>query len=90
MSELRIILEYAIPYLKEGAFFAAYKSIKADEEIKSAKNALQILNAEVIDKIEYSLPIKENNKRVLVIVKKTGKTPDIYPRKNGLIEKKPL
>ncbi|MBR1908861.1 16S rRNA (guanine(527)-N(7))-methyltransferase RsmG [bacterium] len=90
MSELRVILEYAIPYLKEGGFFAAYKSIKADEEIKNAKNALKVLNCEIVDKIEYKLPIEEENKRVLIIVRKNSETESIYPRKNGMISKKPL
>ena len=55
-------MEYTIPYLKEGAFFVAYKSLKAGEEIKNAKNALKILNSEIVEKIEYSLPIEEENK----------------------------
>lgn len=90
MAELRIILEYAVPYLKTGAFFVAYKSIKSDEEIKSAKNAFLKLNSEIIDKIEYSLPLKEENKRVLLIIRKNAPTDNIYPRKNGLISKRPL
>lgn len=90
MAKLNIILEYSIPFLKKGAFFAAYKSIKTDEEIMQAKNALHVLNAEIIDKIEYTLPLSVENKRVLIIVKKVAKTNDIYPRKNGLISKHPL
>ena len=39
---------------------------------------------------EYKLPTDEENKRVLLVIQKTGKTPDIYPRKNGIISKKPL
>ena len=89
-AELRIILEYAIPFLKTGGYFVAYKSLKAEEEIKNAKTALKLLNAEVIDKIEYSLPIKEENKRVLLIIRKIKKTPSIYPRQNGIIKKKML
>ncbi len=90
MAQFRIILEYALPYLKTGGFFIAYKSIKADEEIKNAQRALSVLNAKIVDKIEYSLPLKEDNKRVLIIVKKLSDTPVIYPRSNGLIKKKPL
>ena len=90
MAQFRIILEYAIPYLKTGGFFIAYKSIKADEEIKNAQRALSVLNAKIIDKIEYSLPLKEDNKRILILVKKLSDTPVIYPRSNGLIKKKPL
>ena len=90
MAELRIILEYALPYIKEGGFFVAYKSLKAEEEIKNAQNALKILNAEIKEIMEYSLPLQESNKRVLIIIRKNGKTPNIYPRKNGFITKHPL
>ena len=90
MAELRIILEYAIPYLKVGGYFAAYKSLKAEEEIEKAKNALKLLNSKVIDIIEYSLPIDVENKRYLIVIKKEKEVPSSYPRKNGLVKKKPL
>jgi 16S rRNA (guanine527-N7)-methyltransferase len=90
MAELRMILEYAIPFVKKNGYFVAYKSIKANEELKNAQNALKILNCEVVDLIEYSLPIEIENKRILIIIKKIKETSNIYPRKNGLIKKKPL
>lgn len=90
MADLREILEYAIPFLKTNGYFIAYKSLKADIELQNAKNALKVLNTELINKIEYSLPLETNNTRVLLIFKKIKDTPEIYPRKNGLIKKKPL
>lgn len=90
MAELRIILECAIPYVKKGGYFVAYKSIKADEEITNAQNALKKLNAKIVDVIEYELPLQEKNKRVFIVVKKEKDTDSIYPRKNGLMKKKPL
>lgn len=90
MADLREILEYAIPYVKVGGYFIAYKSIKANEELEQAKNALKTLNTTLVDTIEYTLPIDENNTRVLLIFKKTKNIPTSYPRKNGLVKKKPL
>ena len=90
MAELRVILEYAIPYVKVGGYFVAYKSIKTQEEIENAKNALKLLNSKVVDILEYSLPIEEENKRCLIIIKKEKEVPSSYPRKNGLVKKKPL
>lgn len=90
MAELRIILEYSIPYIKKDGFFIAYKSIKADEELHNAQNALKILNTKLIEKIDYKLPIKENNKRVLLIFQKQSDCPVDFPRKNGIIKKNPL
>ncbi|MCD7740335.1 MAG: 16S rRNA (guanine(527)-N(7))-methyltransferase RsmG [Candidatus Gastranaerophilales bacterium] len=70
MANLPIILEYAMPYLKQEGFLIAYKSKKAAEEIGNSQKKLKILNSKIIDKIEYSLPLKEENKRVLLIIKK--------------------
>ncbi len=90
MSELKFLLEYAIPFLKVGGYFIAYKSLKAEEELKNAQNALLKLNSVLIDTIEYSLPTDEQNKRVLLIIQKKKEISNIYPRKNGLITKKPI
>ncbi len=90
MSELRIILEYSIPYVKKGGYFISYKSQKAEEELQRAQNAIKLLGVKLTEKIEYSLPIEESPKRVLLVFKKLKNTPLIYPRKNGSIAKKPL
>lgn len=90
VAQLNTLLEYAIPYLKVGGYFVAYKAQTAEEEIQKSQNALKVLNAEVVDIIEYSLPNLENHTRRLVIIKKTGKTPAHYPRKSGNAKKNPL
>lgn len=90
VAPLRVLLEYAVPYLKTGGFFIAYKSLGADKEIEDAKNALNILKAEFVEKIEYKLPGMEEHNRQLIIIKKNGKTPSMYPRKSGCPKKTPL
>lgn len=90
VSDLNVILEYAIPYLKTDGYFIAYKSKNVDEEIKNAKNALKILGAKVIEKIEYKLPLESDFTRFLVVIKKEKQTPKIYPRRNGQAKKSPL
>lgn len=90
VAPLNILLEYAIPFLKAGGYFIAYKSKGAKEEIDGAKNALSTLNAEIIEEIEYKLPGHEEFMRELVVIKKTKKTPKEYPRKSGLAKKSPL
>ncbi len=69
VAPLKTITEYAIPLLKNDGYFAAYKSIKAGEEISDAKQTLKKYNAKVIDVIEYNLPLEENYTRNLVIIK---------------------
>lgn len=90
VASLNVLLEYAIPFLKTGGFFSAYKSINADEEIKNAKNALNRLYCTVEQRIKYDLPAVEQHSRELLIIQKYKNTPAMYPRKSGLAKKNPL
>lgn len=69
VASLDKIIEYAIPHLKKDGYFVAYKSVKVQEEIANAKLTLKKHKAEVIDIIEYDLPLEENHTRNLVIIK---------------------
>ena len=90
MAELRIILEYGVPFVKTGGYFVAYKSIKADEELENAQNAIKVLNVKLLDKIQYSLPLEESRTGYLLVFKKLKDTLPVYPRQNGVIRKNPL
>ena len=68
VAELKILIPYAIPLLKDDGYFIAYKSMKAEEEIKNADNIIKKFGAKVVDIIEYKLPLNENFIRNLVII----------------------
>lgn len=70
VADLGKITEYALPHLKKNGYFIAYKSKKALEELKNAESVLKKYNAEVIDIIEYSLPLEEVYERNLICIKK--------------------
>ena len=70
VADMAKICEYALPLLKIGGYFIAYKSKKALEEIHNAKSVLKKYNAEIVDIIEYTLPLEEVYERNLVCVKK--------------------
>lgn len=70
VAKLDKIANYALPLLKNGGYFVAYKSIKTQEEINDAKNILKKYKAEIIDVIEYNLPLEENFVRNLIVIKK--------------------
>lgn len=70
VADMAKISEYALPLVKKGGYFVAYKSKKALEELENAKPVLKKLNAEVIEIIEYKLPLEEIYERNLVCVKK--------------------
>lgn len=86
VSSLPILLELALPLLKVGGVFIAYKT--DESEIALSSNALTALGG-VIDKTDiFNLP--NGDRRALIVVKKIKQTPQIYPRQYGAIKKKPL
>ncbi|MCM1009929.1 MAG: 16S rRNA (guanine(527)-N(7))-methyltransferase RsmG [Fusobacterium sp.] len=70
VATLDKISAYALPLLKKGGYFIAYKSKKVQEEIDGANPVLKRLGGEIIDIIEYRLPLEEIYERNLVIIKK--------------------
>ena len=87
VANLRIILEYLIPFLKvNGRFLPQKLNVN---ELEESKNALKILNSEIINIHNFKLPISGDERIILEIVKKS-KTEKIYPRAVGIPSKKPL
>lgn len=70
VAPLKVITSYAAPLLNDGGYFVAYKSRRAEEEIREAKAVLKKFQLEVADIIEYELPLTENHNRNLIVIKK--------------------
>lgn len=70
VSSLKNICEYALPKLKKGGYFVAYKSKKTPQEIEEANSILKKYNSKIVDIIEYSLPLEENHERNLIVILK--------------------
>ena len=68
VAELKILIPYALPLLKNNGYFIAYKSIKAEDEINAAQNILKKYHAKIVEIIKYNLPLKENHTRNLVVI----------------------
>ncbi len=86
VSSLPILLELAIPMLKVGGTFVAYKT--DESELESSKNALKVLNAQHINTKTFYLP--NGDRRAIMSFVKLSSTPSQYPRQYGTIKKKPL
>lgn len=69
VAPLKVIINYAMPLLKQDGYFIAYKSIKTEEEMKDAKSVLKKYKSEIVNIIKYDLPLSENYTRNLIIVK---------------------
>lgn len=88
VASLNTLAEYCIPLLKVGGIMIAYKGT-ADEEIIAAANALNKLNAKIEKVDRYILPETDYN-RTLIVIKKIGETPKIYPRDKNKPKLNPL
>lgn len=88
VSNLSVILEYEIPFLKVGARFLPQKMVGTGE-VKTALNALKVLNSEIIKEYEFELPYS-NEKRLVIEIVKNKKTDKKYPRKTGIPLKNPI
>lgn len=71
VADMAKISEYALPMVKKGGYFIAYKSKKALEELENARVVIKRHKAEVIDIIQYYLPLEEVYERYLVCIKKS-------------------
>ena len=87
VAPLNVLLEYCLPFVKEGGVFVALKGSKAQEEIMEARNALKVLNGEVFKVDNFNLEGEERN---IVVIKKVSKLDAAYPRCSAKIKRKPL
>ena len=88
VARMQVLSELTIPYLKVGGKLLALKASNAPEELTEAKNALNLLFSKVEDNLSYTLP--NGDPRYITIVEKKKETPNKYPRKAGMPNKRPL
>lgn len=91
VSALPTLLEYALPFVKVGGYFIAYKGKNYKEELADAQNALKVfgINSHDIQIHTYTLP-NDAGDRAYLVFHKTSPTPNKYPRQTGMPKKKPL
>lgn len=88
VARMQVLSELTIPYLKVDGRLLALKASNAPEELEEAKNALNLLFSKVEDNLQYELP--NGDPRYITIVEKKKETPNKYPRKAGMPNKRPL
>lgn len=89
VANMMVLSEYCLPFVKVGGFFVAMKGPAADDEVAMSSNAIGTLGGKFRGIIETVIPGEELNHKV-VIVEKINKTNEKYPRKAGVVEKKPI
>lgn len=89
VARMAVLNEFCLPFAQPGGLFVAMKGSNPEEEVREAARSLTELKGKWIDTPEFSLPL-ENSERHLVMIKKIAPTPKKYPRKAGIPLKTPL
>jgi 16S rRNA (guanine527-N7)-methyltransferase len=88
VATLATLCEYALPFLQQGGLFIAQKGVQVDDEVRASARAREVLGGRLREIVQVQLPGFET--RHLVIIEKVVATPDAYPRRAGVPERRPL
>lgn len=89
VANMAVLSEFCLPYVKVGGDFVALKGPAIEEELKDSTNALGVLGGKLKDVIEVTIE-DTDLKHNIVVVSKKKECPKSYPRKAGIITKKPI
>lgn len=85
VSDLEILSELSIPFLKIGGYFIPLKG-KIDDELNRSKEIIKLLGGNIKNIFNYEL-IKENSTRNIILIEKVSDTPNKYPRNYSQIKR---
>jgi 16S rRNA (guanine527-N7)-methyltransferase len=89
VAGLPVLVEYAAPLLRSSGVFVAWKGAVGADELRLGEGA----GARVGLSLEEVLPVtpyEGSRDRRLVVFRKTGSTPERFPRRPGMAAKRPL
>ncbi len=89
LGSMAVLAELTLPFCRPGGLVIAQKAHGLDDELRDAESAVRLMGGRVVDVIEVSVAQITGTRR-LAVLKKTGPTPDKYPRKPGIPKKRPL
>lgn len=90
VAPLNILLEYLAGYVKKSGMCICMKSVSVEEELESARRAIEILNLNIKRNELKKIIHREEITRKILIFKKEDNIGNKYPRSYGKIKKMPL
>ena len=93
VAPLYILAEYALPFVKTGGKLVALKGPGAEKEITEAEKIIKILGGEIYGIFPAFFTVRskdgttETVRHRIVVINKTGRTPEKYPRENNAIKR---
>ena len=89
VAPMAVLCEYLLPFLRTGGWMLAMKGPGLDDELSAASGALEALGGATVCTRTLAIPGRDWDHRA-AWVRKVSATPDRYPRRAGLPEKRPL
>ncbi len=89
VAPLATLVELTLPFCIIGGSFIAQKKGAISQEISQAGKAISLLGGRLQEVKKVNLE-EFADERQLVIIDKVSPTPQLYPRRPGIPEKRPL
>ena len=89
VAPVNVLAEYLLPFVQPGGWMLAMKGPGLEEELREGATAVALLGGAVERTVALPIPGRDWDHRAAWI-RKVAPTPDRYPRRAGVPEKKPL
>lgn len=89
VADLPALVEYLLPFVKIGGIAIAQKSKEVHGEVLNAEAAISTLGGQLKQIVPMAIPGLDEQ-RYLVVIQKIASTPEKYPRRAGIPQKKPI
>ena len=89
VAPLNVLCEYLLPFVRVGGRMLALKGPNLEAEMEAGEAAAGLLGGEIERARTLDIPGRDWNHRAVWIAKRSP-TPDRYPRRAGMPEKRPL
>lgn len=89
VAPMNVLVEYCLPLVKNGGYFIAMKGKNWQDELNSSKYAFKKLGTKLLEVKQFSIQGFFDD-RAVIYLHKEKPTDNIYPRKAGTPERKPL
>jgi len=91
VARFSVVAEYCVPLLRVGGQVVSMKGTLEPEELEVGRAAAAALGAKVAEVKRVPMLREVGRKeRNLVVIQKTRETPARYPRRAGVLARKPL
>lgn len=89
VAPLNTLVEYLLPFVRMSGLAVIFKGGSAPQEFVEARKAIETLGGETVRLAPVQVPSLDAG-RFILLIKKVRRTPNLYPRGQGLARKQPL